>query len=68
MTDREHLSWDAAEQALVSALNDLGVLFASVPDGMATIATRNRIRMAQASIEDAQDFLAAARARLTLQD
>lgn len=56
--------WDTADVALVSTLADIGVLLAGLPDDMAHGASRNRLLMAQQSIEQAQDQVSAARHRL----
>jgi hypothetical protein len=64
MTEREHLDWDAAERSLADALSEMMVLLSKTPDGMKHTATRNRITMAAMSIEEAQDQLSAARARV----
>jgi hypothetical protein len=64
MTEAEHLDWDAAQNALTDALSEMMVLLSKTPDGMQHTATRNRITMAAISIEQAQDQLSAARARV----
>jgi Trp operon repressor len=64
MTEAEHLDWDAAENALADAMSELLVLLSRTPDEMQHTATRNRITMAAISIEQAQDQLSAARARI----
>jgi hypothetical protein len=64
MTDPQAITWDMTEQSLVSTLADVGVLLAGLPDDMHHSASRNRLTMAQQSIEQAQDQVSAARHRL----
>jgi len=64
MTDTEHLDWDTAEQALVNALADIAVLHNATPDTMRHTPSRNRMDMAMRAVEQAQDHLSAARARM----
>lgn len=64
MTDREMLSWDAAQNAIADALAELTALHAQVPQTMHTQSAYNRIVMAMDSLETAKDQLAAARARM----
>jgi hypothetical protein len=56
--------WDDAEHAIHTALMQLLALQAQMPEDMPHTATRNRITMAAGHLDDAQDFLSAARARL----
>lgn len=59
-----HNDWDDAEYAIHTALMQLLALQATVPEDVPHTATRNRMTMAAGHLEDAQDALAAARARL----
>jgi hypothetical protein len=56
--------WDDAEYAIHTALMQLLVLQAKMPEDVPHTATRNRMTMTANCLEDAKDFLAAARARL----
>lgn len=56
--------WDDAEHAIHTALIQLLELQATLPEDVPHVATRNRMTMAADHLEDAQDRLAAARARL----
>ena len=64
MTATDELRWDAAQNAVADALADLVQLAGMVPDAAPYTATRNRIAMAQTALDDAIDYLAAARARM----
>jgi hypothetical protein len=59
-----HNDWDDAEYAIHTALMQLLALQATVPEDVAHTSARNRMTMTAHSLEDAKDFLAAARARL----
>ena len=56
--------WDDAEYAIHTALMQLLVLQAKVPEDVAHTPARNRMTMAAMHLEDARDRMAAARARL----
>lgn len=64
MTEREHTEWDAAQEAVKAAVLAVQALYASVPDTMQTHVAKNRVALALDSVEDATDYLAAARDRL----
>lgn len=68
MTEREHLSWDATQEAVKAAAAAVADLYATLPDGMEATAARNRVVMAMGSLEDARDQLSAARDRMNEQD
>jgi hypothetical protein len=64
MTEREAITWDLTQQRAVEMEADIRALLESVPDDMHHTASRNRLMMAAGYLQDAQDALAAARARL----
>ena len=64
MTEREHLSFDHAQEAVKAAALAVAELFAAFPDTMQAHVARNRVALALDSVEDASDYLAAARDRL----
>ncbi len=59
-----HNDWDDAEWAIHTALIAVTELQAKMPEDVPHTATRNRMTMTANCLEDAKDFLAAARARL----
>lgn len=62
MTEREHLSFDAAQEAVKYAVAELERLYATMPDAV-DAAAKNRVAMALDSLETAADQLTAARTR-----
>lgn len=64
MTEQAHLQWDHAQEAVKHAVAAVQALYASMPDTMATHVAKNRVALALDSVEDATDYLAAARDRL----
>lgn len=58
------IDWDAAEYAIHTALMQLLELQETVPEDAPHTSARNRMTMAAGHLEDAQDALAAARARM----
>lgn len=64
MTEREHLDFDHAQEAVKAAAAAVTALYATLPDGMEATAARNRVVMAMGSLEDARDQLSAARDRM----
>ena len=63
MTERDHLKWDMTEQAIRGALDMVEELQATLT-AMQTTAAANRLTMAGHSLDDAIDFINAARARM----
>lgn len=62
MTEREHLRWDACENALREADLEILALFSSLSDDMAHHAASNRLASALGAVEDAVMFVQRARA------
>lgn len=67
MTDREHLAFDEAQQAVQLAVQAVAEFYARFPDTPAA-AAKNRVAMALDSLETAADQLAAARQRFAQVD
>jgi len=67
MTDQQHLEWDATAQSVVHAWHQVADLHNTMED-MPTAAASNRLVMALQALEDAMDYIAAARARMPKQD
>ena len=64
MTERDHITWDMTEQDIRDALCSVDALRDMVGDAMQTTAAANRLTMAANALEQAIDFLVAARARV----
>lgn len=64
MTEREHTEWDHAQEAVKYAVAAVQALYAAVPETLETHVAKNRVALALDSVEDATDYLAAARDRL----
>lgn len=66
MSEADHLSFDAAQEAVKAAVAELERLYATMPDHPKA-AAKNRVAMALDSLETAADQLAAARVRFAEQ-
>lgn len=66
MTEREHLLWDEAQQAVQLAVQAVEDFYRRFPDHPQA-AAKNRVALALDSLEDAADYLSAARVRFAEQ-
>jgi hypothetical protein len=64
MTDRDHITWDMTEQDIREALRSVDALRHGLGDTMPTTAAGNRLTMAANALEQAIDYIHAARARM----
>lgn len=62
MTEREHLAWDAEQEAVRAAIQSVQAFYEAMPDHP-NASAKNRVAMALDSLETAADQLAAARTR-----
>ena len=63
MTEREHLDFDMAQEAIKAAVAAVSALYERFPETMQLHVAGNRVAMALDSLETAADQLAAARTR-----
>ena len=63
MTERDHITWDMTEQAIRGALDMTNELHGTL-GAMSHVAAANRLAMAMTMLDDAIDFINAARARM----
>ena len=63
MTEDAHKNWDAMLNEVSDATDAVQHFWGTMPDGPVS-ASRNRVEMAWRALEQARDFLAAARARM----
>jgi hypothetical protein len=63
MTDRDHITWDLTEQAIRGALEMVQELHGTL-GAMQTTAAANRLLMTMSVLDEAIDYMSAARARM----